>query len=368
MTTLPRPAAPLASADPAAAARSGPPSTAASADRKADHIRLALDERMQLGRSYFDDWRLPHAALPEIDRAAIDLEVDFLGKRLSAPLLISCMTGGTEIASRINRNLARAAETAGIAVGVGSQRRALEDAATAGTFEVRDDAPTTVLLANLGAVQLNYGFGLAECRRAVEMIGADALVLHLNPLQEAIQPEGQCDFSGLLDKMGEIAAGLGVPVIAKEVGNGISGELAAALAERGIAIVDTAGLGGTSWSRIEAARAGDAELGEVFAGWGIPTPESIRQCRRVPGVIVIGSGGVRNGVDVARAIALGADLAGMAFPFLAAATRSPEEVVAKIERTVEELKIAMFCTGARTVAELKRAPIEPVPSRERNPP
>lgn len=368
MSTLPRPAVPLAAAGDEPRETPAAPSPLAGADRKADHIRLALDEKMQLGRSYFDDWRLGHAALPEIDRADIDVSTTFLGKRLAAPLLISCMTGGTETAARINRNLARAAEAAGIAVGVGSQRRALEDAATASTFQMRAEAPTTVLLANLGAVQLNYGFGLDECRRAVEMIGADALVLHLNPLQEAIQPEGQCDFSGLLDKMGEIAARLGVPVIAKEVGNGISGALAAALAERGITIVDTAGLGGTSWSRIEAARAGDAEIGEVFAGWGIPTPESIRQCSRVPGLTVIGSGGVRNGLDVARAIALGADLAGMAFPLLAAATRSPEDVEAKIARTVEELEIAMFCTGVRTVAELKRAPVEPVPSWGRDQP
>jgi isopentenyl-diphosphate delta-isomerase len=338
------------------------------ADRKADHIRLALEERMQLGASYFDGWRLGHAALPELDRAAIDTSVDFLGKRLRAPLLISCMTGGTEVASRINRNLAIAAEATGIAVGVGSQRKALEDAATTGTFEVRADAPSTVLLANLGAVQLNYGYGLDECRRAVAMIDADALVLHLNPLQEAIQPEGQCDFSGLLDRMAAVAAGLEVPVIAKEVGAGISGALAAALAARGITILDTAGLGGTSWARIEAARAGDLPLGEVFADWGIPTPESIRQCSRVPGVTVIGSGGLRHGVDVAKAIALGAGLAGMAFPFLAAATESPEAVVARIERIVEELRIAMFCTGARTVADLQRAPIEPVSIRERTAP
>lgn len=370
MTTLPRSAGPIAVRAAGAGGASAAAATepAGTADRKADHIRLALEQRMQLGHSYFDDWRLVHAALPEIDRAAIDTSVTFLGKRLRAPLLISCMTGGTEVASRINRNLARAAEATGIAVGVGSQRKALEDAATTATFLVREDAPSTVLLANLGAVQLNYGFGIAECRRAVEMIGADALVLHLNPLQEAIQPEGQCDFSGLLDKMGRVAAALEVPVIAKEVGNGISGALAAALAERGITVLDVAGLGGTSWARIEAARADDAEIGEVFAGWGIPTPQSIRQCRRVPGVTVIGSGGVRNGLDVARAIALGADLAGMAYPFLAAATRSADEVMAKIERTVEELRIAMFCSGARTVAELGRASIEPVSFRERSAP
>lgn len=334
-----------------------PTPVAEGTDRKADHIRLALEDRMQLGRSFFDDWELGHRALPEIDRAEIDPSTGFLGKRLRAPLLVSCMTGGTEVASRINRNLALAAERAGVAVGVGSQRKALEDSSATASFLVRRDAPSVPLLANLGAVQLNYGFGLDECRRAVEMIEADALVLHLNPLQEAIQPEGQCNFAALLDKIGEVAAALEVPVIAKEVGSGLSAETAVALAERGVRILDTAGLGGTSWARIEAARAGDAEIGELFAHWGIPTPRSIRACAAVPGVTVIGSGGVRNGIDVAKALALGADLAGMAYPFLAAATESPDAVAAKIERTVEELEIAMFCLGVRTLAELQKVKI-----------
>ena len=326
-------------------------------DRKAEHIELALDDRMQLERSHFDDYVFDHAALPEIDAAAVDTSVDFLGKRLAAPLLVSCMTGGTEVASEINRNLAVAAERCGVAVGVGSQRKALEDTGTVGSFQVREAAPSVPLLANLGAVQLNYGYGVAECRRAVEMIAADALVLHLNPLQEAIQPEGQTDFSTLLPKLAAVARELAVPVIAKEVGSGISGATARALAEAGIRIVDTAGVGGTSWARIEAARAGDAALGEVFADWGLPTPRSIVECRRVPGLTVIGSGGLRHGVDVAKAIALGADLAGMAWPFLAAATESSQRVVERIERVVRELRIAMFCLGARTIAELQRVPI-----------
>ena len=330
---------------------------AGTADRKADHIRLALEDRMQLARHYFDDYAFEHAALPEIDRAEIDLSVTFLGKPLRAPLLISCMTGGTEVASKINRNLALAAERAGIAVGVGSQRKALEGESGSASFEVRAAAPTVPLLANLGAVQLNYGFGIEECQRAVDMIEADALVLHLNPLQEAIQPEGQCNFAHLLPKMGEVARRLSVPVIAKEVGSGISGRLAAALAEQGITLIDTAGTGGTSWARIEAARAGDLPLGERFAGWGIPTPESIAACARVPGVTVIGSGGVRDGIDAAKAIALGASLVGMAFPFLQAATESAERVLATIERTVRELEIAMFCVGARTIEELKTVTI-----------
>ncbi len=342
---------------PAPATLAAGTTAAGTADRKADHIRLALDQRMQLERHYFDDYVFEHAALPEVDRAAIDTGVAFLGKPLAAPLLISCMTGGTDVASIINRNLAAAAERARIAVGVGSQRKAIEDPSSTDSFLVREAAPTAPLLANLGAVQLNYGFGVAECQHAVDMIGADALVLHLNPLQEAIQPEGQCNFAGLLDKMADVAKRLTVPVIAKEVGSGISGSLAAELAARGIRMIDTAGTGGTSWARIEAARAGDAALGDRFAGWGIPTPESIAQCSRVPGVTVIGSGGVRDGVDVAKAIALGASLVGMAFPFLEAATQSPEHVLAKIERIVRELEIVMFCVGARTIEELKQVKI-----------
>ena len=173
-------------------------------DRKAEHITLALDRRMQVAGSYFDAWEFEHAALPEIDYADIDISTSFVGRALRAPLLISCMTGGTEEATRINRNLARAAEEAGIALGIGSQRKAIEDPSLADSFRVRAEAPSVPILANLGAVQLNYGFGIDECRAAVEMIDADALVFHLNPLQEAIQPEGQCDFSGLVEKIGAV--------------------------------------------------------------------------------------------------------------------------------------------------------------------
>ena len=332
----------------------GPVTFPAERDRKAEHIRLALDQRMQLGHSFFDDYRFEPAALPEIDMEEIDLSTEFLGRRLAAPLLVSCMTGGTETAGRINRNLAAGAERTGIAVGVGSQRKALEDPAKADTFRVREVAPSVPLLANLGAVQLNYGMGVRECRQAVDMIGADALVLHLNALQEAIQPEGQCNFAGLLPKIGEVVRELGVPVAVKEIGCGISEATARALAGQGVRIVDTAGVGGTSWARIEAERAGDLEIGELFAGWGLPTPESIRQVRRVEGMTVIASGGVRNGLDAAKAIALGADLVGMAYPFLAPATESPERVAEKVWRTERELKICMFCLGVKSIAELQR--------------
>ena len=322
-------------------------------DRKAEHIDLALEDGMQLHASYFDDFFFDHLAVPEIDYADIDPAVEFLGRQLRAPLLISCMTGGTEQASRINRHLAVAAEATGIALGLGSQRKALENPAQAATFKVRDLAPTIPLLANLGAVQLNYGFGIDECRQAVEMIDADALVLHLNPLQEALQPEGQCNFSNLVPRMAEIAAQLEVPVIVKEIGCGLSAEAGRVLRGAGLKILDSAGLGGTSWARIEAKRANDVDLGELFADWGVPTPRSIRALRSLGDVTIIASGGVRNGIDVAKAIALGGDIVGLAQPFLAAANESAERAIEKANRLIKELTIAMFCTGARSIKELQ---------------
>ena len=308
---------------------------------------------MQLGGNFFDGYHFDHQALPELDVDEIDLSVEFLGRRLQAPLLISCMTGGTGEAARINRNLAIAAQEAGIALGVGSQRKALEDPSQAASFEVRPHCPDAPVVGNLGAVQLNYGFGLGECRAAVEMIDADALALHLNALQEAIQPEGQCDFSSLVEKMGRIAAELEVPVIAKEIGCGLSGRAGEQLKRAGIEIVDSAGLGGTSWARIEAERADDRELGELFANWGVPTPRSIRELAALGGLTIIGSGGVRSGLDAAKAIALGADLVGLAQPFLAAAVESPERAVETARRIARELRVAMFCLGVRSIQELK---------------
>jgi isopentenyl-diphosphate delta-isomerase len=347
------------SAAPPTTAAAPPLVAAAERDRKAEHIDLALDRGMQFEARYFDRWSFTHEALPEIDFADIDLSCEFLGKPMRAPLLISCMTGGTETANAINLHLAAGAEQRGIAVGVGSQRKAIEDPTQTASFQVREVAPSVPLLANLGAVQLNYGFGLDECRRAVEMIGADALVLHLNPLQEAIQPEGQLDFSGLLPKIAAVARGLAVPVAAKEVGSGLSAATGRRLLEAGVTILDTAGVGGTSWARIEASRAGDLPLGELFAGWGIPTPESIRQLATLPGATVIGSGGVRNGLDIAKALALGADLVGLAYPFLEAATVSPQRVAQRIDALVHELKICMFCLGARTLDELRQTKMHP---------
>lgn len=328
-------------------------------DRKLEHIELSLDRRIQLDSRFFDQWGFVHNGLPDLDKDEIDTGVDFLGKRLKAPLLISCMTGGTGDAARINRNLAEAAERAGIALGVGSQRKAIESPDTAGTFEVREAAPTVPVLGNLGAVQLNYGFGIEECRQAVSMVGADALALHLNPLQEALQPEGQCNFKGLVAKVGFAAAELDVPVVVKEIGCGLSEATGRALYEVGIRHFDAAGLGGTSWARIEAARAADVPLGELFAHWGVPTPESIRGLRRLgDDVSVIGSGGVRSGLDVAKALALGADLVGLAQPFLGPALESADAVYDKIQRIVEELRIAMFCTASQDVSALQKQPLK----------
>lgn len=326
-------------------------------DRKLEHIRLSLDDRMQLGGRFFDRFVFAHEALPEISLDEIDLRASFLGKPLDAPLLVSCMTGGTGSATSINRHLAEGAERARIALGVGSQRKALEDRDTTSTFQVREAAPTVPLLGNLGAVQLNYGYGIDECRRAVEMIGADGLALHLNPLQEAIQPEGQGDFRDLVPKIGAVARQLEVPVVVKEIGCGISGGSGRRLFDQGVRIIDSAGLGGTSWARIEAARAEDLDLGEVFADWGVPTPESIRQLAAIEGLTVIGSGGVRSGVDVAKAIALGADLVGLAQPFLGPAMESAGKVYDKILRVQQELRIAMFCVGARNLRELRNIPL-----------
>lgn len=327
-------------------------------DRKAEHIELAGQRRMRADTSAFDAISFEHNALPELDYDAISTGCSFLGKELKAPILISCMTGGTGAAAEINRNLALAAERCGVAVGVGSQRKALEDASTRATFEVRESAPTAPILGNLGAVQLNYGYGIDECRAAVEMVQADALVLHLNPLQEVLQPEGDRNFAGLLPKISTIAQELEVPLIAKEVGSGLSKAIGTQLVRAGVKILDTAGVGGTSWASIEAARRDDAGLDQLFKGWGISTPDSIRALRDIPEATVIGSGGVRHGVDIAKAIALGAGLAGLAQPFLAPSLVSADAVCERIERLIEELKIVMLCVGAKDLDALAKTPVQ----------
>lgn len=334
--------------------------------RKSEHIKLALDPGSQIGAGAegFAGWYLEHQALPEISLDEIDLGLTMLGKQLQAPLLIASMTGGPELGAAINRNLAAAAQALGLGMGLGSLRVIFERPETLASFQVRDLAPDILLLANLGAVQLNYGFTEWHCREAVARVGADALYLHLNALQEAIQPEGDTDFSVLTEHIAEICSQVSFPVLAKECGNGLSGRAAEELVASGIQGLEVSGRGGTSWAWIEAQRNPDPlrrRLGETFAHWGIPSPESIRLCRdAAPGTLIIGSGGIRNGLDAAKAIALGADAVSIAQPLLKAAQDSPEAVIAEIEIFLLELKIAMFCCGARNLAELRRVPIRPI--------
>lgn len=332
-------------------------------ERKADHIRISLEEDVTFDRvtSGFERYRFIHCALPEIDLQAVDTGTRLLGKRLAAPLLISSMTGGTVEARSINRRLAQAAQETGIGMGLGSQRAALEDPSLTPSYQVRDIAPDILLLANLGAIQLNYGYTADHCRRAVEMVEADGLILHLNPLQEALQPEGQTHFSGLLRKIEQICRTLEVPVVVKEVGWGLSADVARRLAEAGVQALDLAGAGGTSWSQVEMHRAQNVSQREVaaaFRDWGIPTAESLRQVRQaVPGLSLIASGGIRNGIEVAKSIALGATACGIARPFLSAAMVSAEEVSHAIVIVITQLRTAMFAAGAQDIPSLSRTPL-----------
>ncbi len=343
------------------------------ASRKADHIRINLEEDVAFHEitTGLERYRFVHQALPELDLAEVNTSHTFLGKTLRAPLLISCMTGGTPKAEAINQRLAGAAQALGVAMGVGSQRVSLEDPQAARHHQVRQVAPDILLFANLGAVQLNYGYGIDHCRRAVEMVEADALVLHLNPLQEAVQPEGNTNFAGLLRKIERVCRVLPVPVIAKEVGWGISDQTARRLAEVGVAAIDVAGAGGTCWSKVEQHRMKSPtrrRVAESFSQWGIPTAEALVLARQgAPGLPLIASGGIRTGVDAAKGIALGADLVGLASPMLKAAARSYQAVEDLLLALIDELRIAMFCVGAATVIELQHTPHLVQNSREAAP-
>lgn len=329
-------------------------------ERKADHIRVNLEEDVQSGLTTgLEKLHFTHNAVPEISMDEVALDLELFGRQLKAPLLISSMTGGTDEAAQINRRLAEAAQEVGVAMGLGSQRAAIEDPALAETFRVRQLAPDILLFANLGAVQFNYGYGLDECKMAVEMIEADALILHFNALQEALQPEGDINFAGLLPQIERVCRELEVPVVAKEVGWGFSAETAKRLVEAGIAAIDIAGAGGTSWSQVEMHRVEDprqARLASLFIDWGIPTAASLRQVHQaVPDLPLFASGGLRSGVDIAKCIALGAELGGMASPFLKAANLSLEATIAELESTRDELKVCMFATGSDNLAALKNA-------------
>ena len=327
--------------------------------RKSDHIKINLEQDVRSGLSTgLENYRFVHEALPELDLNRIDTTLSLFGKKLNSPILISSMTGGTEEAGEINQRLAEAAQEVGVAMGVGSQRAALEHPEQTPTFSItRKVAPDILLFANLGAVQLNYGYGIDQCRKAVDMIQADALILHLNPLQEAVQDAGDTNFEGLAKKIEEVCKKIKVPVIAKEVGWGISEKKAKLLADCGVQAIDVAGAGGTSWSQVEMHRAPDEftrQLAATFVGWGIPTSDSILNAKKaVPDMTIFASGGLKDGLDIAKCIALGATLGGMAGQFLKAAAVSTEKTVEMMKLTKKQIEITMFTCGVKEIRELE---------------
>jgi isopentenyl-diphosphate delta-isomerase len=331
--------------------------------RKVDHIRINLEKDVQFPHltTGLGNYRFLHQALPEIDLAEVDTSSTLFGKPLAKPIVISSMTGGTDLAYRINQNLAEAAQANGVAMGLGSQRAGIEKPELAYSYKVRNVAPDIILFANIGAVQLNYKYGAEQCQRAVDMIEADALILHFNVLQEAVQPEGDTNFAGLLNKVEHVCKSLAVPIIAKEVGWGFSEKNARALANAGVAAIDVAGSGGTSWSEVEYHRAPTefhARVARSFADWGIPTADAIQYAvKGAPGLKIIASGGLRDGIDIAKSIALGAIAGGMAGPFLKAADQSVEAVDQVIRELTAQLRVAMLCSGARNIGELQKTPL-----------
>jgi isopentenyl-diphosphate delta-isomerase len=334
--------------------------------RKADHIRISLNRKVQARNvtAGFEDVYFIHRALPEIDKQKIDLSTTVFGHKFAAPLIAGAITGGTQEATKINATIAEAVEELGLGMGIGSQRAAIEDKKLEKTFSVaRKKAPTAFLIANIGGAQLIDGYGLREVKKAVEMIEADAIAIHLNALQETAQPEGQTNFEGILEKISEIADELDTPVIAKETGAGIAAEEAKKLEAAGVKGTDVSGAGGTSFAAVEYYRARgqwnsfQRRLGEVFWDWGIPTVVSIVEVSQTVSVPVIASGGIRNGVDVAKALALGASLASFSQPILQAAVKGVKETCDTLSLLINEFKNAMFLVGADTVQDLQRSPI-----------
>ncbi|MGE3855022.1 MAG: type 2 isopentenyl-diphosphate Delta-isomerase [Planctomycetota bacterium] len=343
--------------------------------RKTQHIDIALNEPVEVplrnaatgaAAGAFDRVRLVHQALPDINAADVDTRVEFLGKLLSMPLLIGSMTGGTDRAGEINQRLATAAQATGVGMCLGSQRVMIEKPQVTDTFAVRNVAPDILLVANIGAVQLNYGVTADHIRGIADSVQADAVVFHLNAAQEAVQPEGDTKFADLAHRMAEAMPAVGRPCGVKEVGGGMSIGAAQQFAQMPLAFIESAGRGGTSWTRIEGLRSpqANAALGELFADWGVPTVTSLLACVRYGGgVPVVASGGLRSGLDAARAIALGARVTAMALPFLKAADRGVDAVIELIERFRHALATAMFLTGALNVAELQRVPVR-VPAED----
>lgn len=334
--------------------------TAAASARKRRHVEVCLERGVEYETrtTGFERFDLPYCALPETSLASLDLGATFLGKRLRAPFLIGAMTGGAALSERINRNLAQAAEHLGVGLMLGSQRVMLEHPEAAASFAVRPYAPSALLLGNLGVAQLNKGYGSEQLERAVASVGADALALHTNPLQEAFQPGGDLDFQGLLPKLSALVPRLPFPVVLKEVGHGLGAGVAERVREVGFAALDVAGAGGTSWAKVEAlVRYGEVRHLEL-AEWGLPTAEALQEVRAaLPQTPLVASGGIRSGLDAAKALALGAQVVAVARPLLAPALESPEAVIAWIETFLWELRVAMHGAGAPDLSALARVPL-----------
>jgi isopentenyl-diphosphate delta-isomerase len=330
--------------------------------RKEDHIRICLGNKAQAknATSGFEDIQLVHRALPEVNKEKINLSTTFLGKKFNAPIIVGAMTGGTEQATQINASIAQAVEKLGLGMGVGSQRAAIENQKLEQTYAIaRKMAPNAFLIANIGGVQLVHGYGLKEVKKVVEMIDADAVAVHLNALQEAVQPEGQTNFKGVLAKISEIAGALDTPVIVKETGAGISAEDAKALEDAGVKAIDVGGVGGTSFAAVEYYRTVAREnlSGEAFWDWGIPTAVSLIETVQTIKLPVIASGGLRSGTDAAKALALNACLASISQPILQAAVKGEKETEDKLSCLIEELRNALFLVGAEKLSDLAKTPV-----------
>ncbi|MBN1896342.1 MAG: type 2 isopentenyl-diphosphate Delta-isomerase [Candidatus Aenigmarchaeota archaeon] len=324
--------------------------------RKDEHIRICLHDNVESSRSNGFEWyEFSHNALPEIKWEDIDTSTAFLGKRLFAPLFIEAMTGGTAESERINKNLAEAAQELGIGMGVGSQRAMIETPELKDTYDVRGVAPDIFLAGNIGASHI-LKYPVEKIEKALNAIGADALAIHLNPAQEIAQENGDRNFSGVLEKIKAITRDLKKPVIVKEVGSGISADVARRLAAAGVDAIDIAGVGGTSWIKV------DSMIGRTpyaeFYGWGIPTAESLESCRKAVRTPLIASGGIRTGIEVAKALSMGASLAGMALPLLKAANRSSDDVINLLEQVIIELKSVMFLTSSKKITDLRNKAVK----------
>ncbi len=334
--------------------------TSETSKRKLDHIEICLQEDVEsrLKRTGFEEIEFIPRTDPEMSLSSVKTETSLFGKELNFPIIICPMTGGHERGKEINLALAEAAQKLGIGMAVGSQRAGIEDSSLEETYEVRDVAPDIPLFGNLGAVQLAQSYGAEEARKAIEMINADALGLHFNPLQEAVQPSGDTDFEDTLKSVSDTVSEIDYPVYAKETGAGINASTALRLEDAGVRAIDVSGAGGTSWAGVEAFREDSStSLGEVFWDWGLPTSVSTAEVSESVDIPVISSGGIRTGLDASKAISLGADFVGIGLPLFRASVRGKDEVVKWLEEFIKEFEVAMFLTGCEDLSELKRLPL-----------